>query len=339
MSGDRLSKVPVGETVLTSLPEGVLRRPAGVEYLRVGQDEIQISSLAGRSTTLEGHSDVVAAILDLYRDPAPSNQAVAALREDGFAEAEIINATEFLTKRGYLVSDRGHDWSDPLLELIGAIHPMSSNAPEPLPLQIAATKVTVVGEGTMALAARSGLKAAGFQMLEGGLDAALDVVTDDCLIVACSDWDDIEGLRQINLRAVAAGARAYYARMLGAHLVLGPFVVPRQLPCFGCYADRLESNISFIKEFRAKAAGGGKGSAPLNVREGSLLMAAMQYHVAMDLSWHILGRPTQSRLSEVRDIDLTSGEVDKAPLLRAPRCEACGLTGEGEVRWAVRDLL
>jgi bacteriocin biosynthesis cyclodehydratase domain-containing protein len=325
------------------LPQAVetrLRTNFGVSYHKVGEAGIQISNLNGQSATAVKHGDAIASVLTQLRKPSSPERIIELLDPQGFPRPVVAGAIEFLTGRGFLVPAREGEEGDPLLRFVAAVHPRGVTGETPSEA-LGRIRAAIVGEGTVARAAAASLSSAGTQSIavdEAALEGHLAQAGEDDLVVVCSDHDDFETMRRINRRIVAAGARGYFIRMSGTHLVLGPYVIARQLPCFGCYADRLEANITFIREFRARTSAGNDAAA-LDVSDDSLLMGALRYHIALDLAWHRLGRITNSRLNEVRDVDLATGEVDKAPLLPAPRCEACGSGREADVKWAVRDLL
>lgn len=313
----------------------------GVTYQPVGQDGIQIVGLDGQRTTVGHHRSALSAVLDHFAQPGSESEALAKLTESGLAEPAAIGAIEFLTGRGFIADVESTDGADPLLHLIRAVHPRAGDPEEDLFTRLD-RPVVIMGEGAVARAAAAAVASLGMDATVSSGSAIVSgqaTIDPEGLMIVCADTDDFQWFRSINRAAVQAGSRGFYARLSGAQMILGPYVVPRKRPCFGCYADRVEANVAFIKEFKIRTTAHDRRGRALEVEEGSLVMAGMRYHLGVSLAWHLLGRLNTSRQSEVHHIDLATGEIEKASLLRAPRCEVCGSGRDADPKWGVRDLL
>lgn len=312
----------------------------GVSHVQMGEDEIQISNLSGQRTSLGAHGAIVGAALQKFGQPNDPDSVVSMLAEEGYPEETVRSAISFLSGRGYLTSEHLIEQQEPLLQLIKASQPVNVLQQDPFEDRLAIGRVAIEGMGLLAetaqaVAAELGL---GDVVAAQSGEASLEGLGKDDLLIVCRDYDDFEGMRAINRLAVEKGVPAYFARLSGASLFLGPYVIPHKLPCFSCYADRVEANTTFIKEFRAKTSDR-HGKLSFNAPTGSILSGALRYHLGLDIVWSILGRIEEERTFDVREINLATGNADKAPLLRAPRCEACGRGRSAAPQWAVRDLL
>jgi bacteriocin biosynthesis cyclodehydratase domain-containing protein len=312
----------------------------GVSHVLMGEDEIQISNLSGQRTSLAAHGALVGAALQRFDEPNNPDSVVSLLAEEGHSEDSVRSAISFLSERGYLTSSDALRQREPLLQLIQASQPVNVLQQNSFEERLAVGKIAIDGSGLLAQIARSiiGDIALGETIVEETAEGALQQLDANDLLIICRDYDDFEGMRRINALAVEKGVRAYYARLSGASLFLGPYVIPHKLACFSCYADRIEANTTFIKEFRAKTSDQ-HGRLSFNAPEGTILHSALRYHLTLDILWNILGRIEEERTFDVREINLATGNTDKAPVLRAPRCEACGRGRASAPQWAVRDLL
>lgn len=319
-----------------------LRTRYGVTYHPVGEDGIQISNLGGQRTTLVRHKRTIETILERFDETRSQEEVLAALGGEGISEIEAAGAIEFLRGRGFIGTPDVAEPRDPLFHLIRAVHPRASDPDEDLSARLDDLRLTIVGQGAVATAAAGAAANLGAEAI---VIDTIDLLCSDAhgekngLLVVCADYDDFDRFRTVNAAAVRTGVRSYYARLSGSQLVLGPYVVPHQRPCFGCYADRIEANAAFIKEFKVRTASKELRGRALTIDDQSLVMAGMRYHLGTNLAWHLLGRMNVSRQSEVHHVELTTGEIEKACLLRAPRCEACGAGRDSDPRWAARDLL
>lgn len=313
----------------------------GVTYQPVGKDGIQIVGLDGQRTTVGHHWDSLSAVLDQFSEPVLGSEAVAKLTQGGLAQPAAIGAIEFLMGRGFIADPQSTDGADPLLHLIRAVHPRASDTEENL-FDRLDVPVAILGEGAVATAAAAAVVDLGMTAnarSPADSQPGQPIASSGGLMIACADTDDFELFREINRSVVGSGGRAFFARLSGAQMILGPYVVPRKRPCFGCYADRVEANVAFIKEFKIRTSAHSRNGRALQIHEGSSVMAGMRYHIGVSLAWNLLGRLNSSRQSEVHHIDLATGEIEKASLLRAPRCEVCGSGRDADPKWAVRDLL
>lgn len=312
----------------------------GVSHVLMGEDEIQISNLSGQRISLGAHGAVVSAALRKFDEPNDPDIVVSMLADEGHSEESARSAISFLSERGYLASSETSGQQEPLLQLIKASQPVNVLQQDSFEERLAVGKVAIDGAGLLAQTAQSIVAefAIGDVVAAQSGERALDGLDNEDLLIVCRDYDDFEGMRAINAIAVEKGVRTYFARLSGASLFLGPYVIPHKLPCFSCYADRVEANTTFIKEFRAKT-GDRHGKLSFDAPSGSILQGALRYHLGLDIVWNILGRIEEERTFNVREINLATGNTDKAPLLRAPRCEACGRGRSAAPRWAVRDLL
>lgn len=313
----------------------VLRRQFGSECVRVGKSGIQITALAGRATTLEDHGDLVEAAFLIFKDPTPLGEAVTTLAESGYASAEIEAIIEFLRATGTLIETDQAATADSLVEMLNLLTSADGGPSEHLAVRLRNLPVVVVGSGLVASAAVDGLKAVGVQPRRSETAS----VQPGDFVIACADFDDFTLFEAVNAEGIATGATMFFARMSGVKLTLGPYVVPRELPCFHCYTSRLEANLSFIREHRARSVNGDYRSMPLSAEPGSLLRAGIQYHLVTSFIWAMLGVGGRQRISSIRMIDLAAAEVSTSPLLTAPRCRVCGAGHAADVKWAVRDLL
>ncbi len=312
----------------------------GVSHALMGEDEIQISNLTGQRVSLGKHGGLVSAALQRFDEPSSPDSVICLLAEEGHSEEAVRSTISFLSERGYLTSSEARGPQEPLMQLVRASQPTNVLQPNSFEERLAFGKVGVEGSGLLANTARSIMEEInlGECVAETRGVEVLEHLGERDLLIVCRDYDDFEGMRAINALAVEKGVRAYFARLSGASLFLGPYVIPHKLACFSCYADRIEANTTFIKEFRTKTSER-NGKLAFDAPSGTILHSALRYHLALDLLWSVLGRIEEERTFDVREINLATGHTDRAPLLRAPRCEACGRGRAAAPQWAVRDLL
>jgi bacteriocin biosynthesis cyclodehydratase domain-containing protein len=154
------------------------------------------------------------------------------------------------------------------------------------------------------------------------LNVAVPTLNDALRLVGSGDVDLVVGvavrgqhadLTALNAGCLRAGVPLLVGRSAPLHLEVGPLVVPHDTACFVCLLLR-ERSAAGVDELSAP---GDQGGARLNFEPSADLLALEC------LRW--LGGLTPTTRSRVWRLDLVSGASHFSPVLKLPRCPACGV--------------
>jgi bacteriocin biosynthesis cyclodehydratase domain-containing protein len=142
----------------------------------------------------------------------------------------------------------------------------------------------------------------------------------DCHVV-CSDFGGLDLMREWNRKCVAAGTRFYPIVLEDEVASLGPLVVPREGPCYECFAARVDSNRSEPDLARAGEAHAFFGQAVAGFVQPMARVAADL--AAIDLL-KFFGRTLPGgAVGRLIEADLMTPALRVRNVLRAPRCPVC----------------
>lgn len=158
---------------------------------------------------------------------------------------------------------------------------------------------------------------------EADLDDSLKNGID--LLVLCEDTLRPKRQGEINLLCLRRRVRWTSIRSQGFRIELGPTVVPFETACFRCYElRRLGNTAGDEDQWLAHYDGtlGGVPPAELNITIGDQLLGVEVLKV-------LTGFTTPLTYGRVLSFDLLSFEIKAHPVLRVPRCAACGRRARG----------
>lgn len=288
----------------------------------------------GEQVTFDGNADAIEGALQGLR-PGPAASALGGLPAIPAASGAVdgdgdeidrvrADLVDFLDKRGAIsrVDAGGDDW---FLSHLGYVEAAAVES------RRVSKRVSLRGSGWL------------HEMVAEALAPIVPCAegeerdSPDTLVVATSDWNDLELFRRENARAVRAKQPITFIARTDSEIVTGPFVVPGETACFECYHRRLEYNVNFPAEFAAYArvvterAGSGERA------ESTIARGLAEFLVRR----HVLA--ATKRLSAILEpgvilsFDCMFLRVRRTPVLKVPRCGICGRRVE-KPRRTIRDL-
>jgi bacteriocin biosynthesis cyclodehydratase domain-containing protein len=152
------------------------------------------------------------------------------------------------------------------------------------------------------------------------------------LLIVCDDGFDPELHRLANQFALKRSIPWIGSRNFGYRVETGPFIMPRQGPCWSCFELRRRSNVSSYDDFietRSQVVKAGVRLGRLSVTLG--------YEVLVTEAAKVLGRFARPMLyGAVHTFDVISLETRLHPVLKVPRCPDCG-AGESRPSMSIWD--
>jgi molybdopterin-synthase adenylyltransferase len=139
-------------------------------------------------------------------------------------------------------------------------------------------------------------------------------------VVLCEDEFDPDHHAALNTACLDAKVPWVSYRHHGTRLEIGPTVVPHESACFRCYEVRRMSNSPGFQqelEIRKRLAENGTGVGGLNITLGADILALETVKV-------LTGFATAATYGHVFVMDIVTLESRLHPVLKVPRCPACG---------------
>jgi bacteriocin biosynthesis cyclodehydratase domain-containing protein len=147
----------------------------------------------------------------------------------------------------------------------------------------------------------------------------------DLVIVALDSYRP-SVLERLNAAAAECGVKCLIGYVDGARAVIGPLHLPRRSPCWAEAQLQLEAATSRPSDqflFSEDGEDDRKVRGTSNLLQATLCAA----WVVQGLLTALLGSPDASPfIASIHIIDFESSTTDSIPLLRLPRCPACGET-------------
>lgn len=140
------------------------------------------------------------------------------------------------------------------------------------------------------------------------------------LVVLCPDAFHPRDYAAVNEACLAAGVPWINRRVLGFEVTVGPLVLPGEGPCYTCFDLRLLGNLLDAGE-RQKLHGYLDGGA---LQTGALPVACGVELLVGEVVKRLSGFRAPSTLGHVVFLSPAGGDARRRPLLRIPRCPACG---------------
>lgn len=157
-------------------------------------------------------------------------------------------------------------------------------------------------------------------------EAALEaVLAASSFAVLCPDAHDPGLFERVNRVALKHGLPWTSARSLGLEFRIGPTILPGETPCYECFRLRIASNAPsesahrLIEEFQRGAA---LKPVALAVTPGVDLLLL---EVVKAITWFA----APSCYGHLYTLDLMTMEGRRHPVLKIPRCPACGRPASG----------
>jgi bacteriocin biosynthesis cyclodehydratase domain-containing protein len=315
MSMDDSATLP-GASVLQmkDIYEIIVSASGEVPHVRSG-DEV-VLSLAGDKSHLLG------AVLLAVDGRKRVDELAQTLSEVG-DEASVLSAVAFLLKQGILEDVR---LSDPAVpeRWHQQTRYLSHYLPDPIAAleTVAATRCRVIGDGEFADSAASVLEAHGFAIV----DADVASLTPRDVVVVAAETHTPRLCHETNTACLSLRVPLLVADLSsGNHGIVGPFCIPGDTSCYQCYETRLlagtntyEERIdygAFVTEHPQRRGSFGQLRAMAD-------MAASL--VALEVLSYITGYRAPRTIDGTLIIDLFEPTIYREPVLRLPRCPACG---------------
>ncbi|HEX2210081.1 MAG TPA: TOMM precursor leader peptide-binding protein, partial [Longimicrobium sp.] len=146
------------------------------------------------------------------------------------------------------------------------------------------------------------------------------VVEGSTLAVLCPDDFHPRDYDAVNEACIAAGVTWINRRALGFDVTVGPMVIPGESPCYRCFELRSLGNLMDPAE-RMKLHAHLDHAA---LESGALPVAAGVEILVTECLKRLSGIGPPSTVGSVAFLSPTSVDVRRRPLLRIPRCPACG---------------
>ncbi len=140
------------------------------------------------------------------------------------------------------------------------------------------------------------------------------------LVVLCPDAFRPPAYETVNQACLDAGTPWINRRVLGLDVTVGPLVVPGQSPCYRCFDLRLLGNLTDPEERRLLHQYLERGT----LHTGAVPVAEGVELLVTECLKRLSGITTPSTLGHVVFFSLAGDEARRRPLLRIPRCPACG---------------
>jgi bacteriocin biosynthesis cyclodehydratase domain-containing protein len=308
-----------------------LRQGARLRW-RAGEPPACDILLNGRTLRLAGRS--AARILELLDGAATPEALWAAVGPD--ARRDLHAALVALRRRGLLEPDLGDPSCPRAVAAQPLVRALSDVGVDGMAVfgELRRARVVVVSsaalEGALVAAIeRCGIGSCRSVRLDGAASAdAGPAFADADVAVVAADAPDPGGFEAFNALALR-DKLPWLAVELGPFSVqVGPFVLPGETACYACYRGRLDPDLASLDGGRATQQGPRVAD---NVTSGALALAA-------ELSGLELTRYFASRVSSLApavydgfaDYSLLSHRATVRPVLRLPRCPACGVRAAGQ---------
>ncbi len=288
--------------------------------------------------------DALRLLDDLLDGKRAADDVLGEALTSGLGPADVAQAWGILVSAGALVEAEGQgatpdpDWPDfadqahTLAVLAYAERDDEASAWQraggELQHRLTAATVVVAGAGIAWRRVAGDLGAAGIGTVTAVGDADLEVPDGCDLVVHVSDDPRPERRLEIGRSLVRAGVPAVFYHRDQGDIVVGPFVYPRQTACVECVERRRAAAQGHWSPVR------GTGDPPL-----------LRFPVGTDLlALDVVKFLSEAALPVTRGrvvrVDLRVGVPSVHPVLRLPRCPACGVGDAEPVRrlWAASDV-
>lgn len=139
--------------------------------------------------------------------------------------------------------------------------------------------------------------------------------------VLCSDHFDPTEYDELNRAALESKTVWTSARLAGFEFLMGPTILPGETPCFQCFALRLKSNLPDYAEYTLVEDYLKKGrlrGETLAITPGAELLAL---EVLKAITWFM----PPATYAHLYSLNLLTLQSRLHPILKIPRCPACGL--------------
>ena len=148
-------------------------------------------------------------------------------------------------------------------------------------------------------------------------DALLSEAT---FAVVCPDHHRPAELRAVNRAALNRGTPWTSARLTGFELHIGPTVLPGRTACYECAEARLRSNSADLEESAIVEAFRDIGRLRQEIPAFTPGTSLLSLEVLKALCWFA----TPASCSHLVTLDFLRLRLDRHPVLKVPRCPACG---------------
>ena len=298
----------------------------------------------------EGSEPLVDAVMPLLERGATASQLKrAAGRGNGAKVDELLAGLE---RSGMLEPDTGtggdgHDAARDQLRFfanfraLGVAPAVAEAAPTGLEMQerLSRARVARVGLGAAGSRLEEELAACGVGSLvrvdagelSAGAGAWPGELAQADIVVLCEDRFDPETYRRVNEACLERRTIWTSFRDLGSRFEIGPTVIPYESACWRCYALRRASNDDdheLWTETASALAADGRSLGSLNARPGPSLLAVEVVKLLTGFS-----RPISR--GALLSFDLLRFEARVHPVLKIPRCAACGAAARGQAPWRI----
>lgn len=141
--------------------------------------------------------------------------------------------------------------------------------------------------------------------------------------VLCPDQFNPAEYEEFNLAAMESKTSWTSARLAGFEFLIGPTIIPGETPCFQCFTLRLKSNLPdyaeyvLVEEYLKK---GRLQAETLAITPGAGLLAL---EVLKAITWFM----APATYAHLFSLNLLTLQSKSHPILKIPRCPACGRTG------------
>jgi bacteriocin biosynthesis cyclodehydratase domain-containing protein len=146
------------------------------------------------------------------------------------------------------------------------------------------------------------------------------------LMVLIDDRFDIAQHRELNRRAILAGAVFLSLRLMARGYEIGPLVLPGLGACFECYWQRLQAPFTEDGPPPWVAGSAPRGCFQQPGRVGELVTSSALHALALEIH-RVLHGPAPATLSDVLSVDLEQCRTHRRRVLEIPGCGACTLAG------------
>jgi bacteriocin biosynthesis cyclodehydratase domain-containing protein len=149
---------------------------------------------------------------------------------------------------------------------------------------------------------------------------SLGEVLDQCdIAVLAHDAFRPDDYEALNLAALSARTPWTSCRLVGFEVLVGPTVLPTQSACWTCFEARRYSHLTRYEEASLAERAWGEVDTP-----PSLAVAPGVSFLSLEVVKLLTGFAPAATLDALLAIDLLSTTATLHPVLRLPRCRACG---------------